>query len=67
MKSEFFRQIFEQSSGIRFYQNLCSGSRVVPGGQADMTKLIVVFRNFSNAPKKYKTADDELRGEVSNL
>jgi hypothetical protein len=22
------------------------------GGQTDMTKLIIVFRNFANAPKK---------------
>ena len=25
--------------------------RVVPSGQTDMTKLIVAFRNFANAPK----------------
>jgi hypothetical protein len=28
-----------------------SGSRVVPFGRTDMTKLIVTFRNFANAPK----------------
>ena len=33
-----------------FRQNACSGSRVVPCGRTDMTKLIVVFRNFANAP-----------------
>jgi hypothetical protein len=36
---------------MEFYQNLSSGSRVVPCGQTDMTKLIVAFRNFANAPK----------------
>jgi hypothetical protein len=28
-----------------------SGIRVVPCGQTDVSKLIVAFRNFSNAPK----------------
>jgi hypothetical protein len=35
MKLEFSRQIFEGSSNIKFYQNPCSGSRVVPCGQTD--------------------------------
>jgi hypothetical protein len=38
------------------YENPPSGSRVVPCGQTDgwtdMTKLIVAFRNFENAPEK---------------
>jgi len=35
--------------------------RLVPfGGQTDMTKLIVTFRNFANAPKN-------LRGCTSGL
>ena len=59
-KLEFSRQIFEKSSNIKFHENPSSGSRVVPCGQTDrrtdgrtdMTKLIVVFRNFANAPKK---------------
>ena len=45
-------------SNIKFNENPSSRSRVVPWGQAggrtDMTKLIVVFRNFSNAPNKYE-------------
>ena len=40
---------------IKFHQNPSSGSRVVPcrltDGQTDMTKLIVTFRNYENAPK----------------
>ena len=56
MKLEFSRQIFEkQSSNIKFHPNSCSGSRAVPCGQTDMTKLIVVFRNFANAPEMYRT------------
>jgi hypothetical protein len=58
MKLEFSRQIFEKYLRITFYENLSSGSRVVPCGRAggwrdrqtDMTKLIVAFRNFANAP-----------------
>ena len=38
----------------RFYGNLSDGSRVFhAGGQTDMTKLIVVYRNYANAPKKH--------------
>jgi hypothetical protein len=50
MKFEFFRQIFEKALNIKFNQNPSIGSRV-PCGQTDMTKLIVAFRNFANAPK----------------
>jgi hypothetical protein len=55
MKPEFSRQIFEKSSSITFHENPSSGSRVVPfgrtDGRTDMTKLIVAFCNFANAPK----------------
>jgi hypothetical protein len=49
--STHFRKKKKRSSNIKFHQNPSSGSRVVPGGQTDMTKLIVAFRNFANAPK----------------
>ena len=52
MKLEFSRHIFGESSNIKFHQNLPIGSLVVPSGQTDMTKLIVAFLNFANAPKK---------------
>jgi len=32
---EFSRQIFEKISNIRFYENPCIGSRVVPCGRAE--------------------------------
>jgi len=55
MKLEFSRQSFEKYSSIRFHENPSSGSPVVPYRQTDrrthMTKLIVAFRNFVNAPK----------------
>ena len=57
MKLKLSRQIFEKSLNIKFHQNPSSGSRDVlcgrigTDGQTDMTKLIVAFRNFANAPK----------------
>jgi len=54
MKREFFQQIFEKYSNIKFGENPSSGSWVDQCGrtdkQTDMTKLIVVFGNFMNAP-----------------
>ena len=56
IKFEISQQIFEKFSNIKFHENPSSGSRVVPCGQTDgptvTTKLIVVFRNFANAPIK---------------
>jgi hypothetical protein len=37
-----------------------SESQVVPCGRTDITKLIVTFRNFANAPKKWKYSVREL-------
>jgi len=55
MKLDLYQQIFEKYPNIKFHENPCSGSRTVPcgrtDGQTDMTKLIVAFRNFANAPK----------------
>jgi hypothetical protein len=34
-------------------------------GQTDMTKLIVAFRNFANAPKKRTTAELKVIGKYS--
>jgi len=50
----FFQQIFEKSSNIKFHENPSSGSRVVPRGQrqTNMTRLTVALRNFANAPNK---------------
>jgi len=53
MKYEFSGQIFEKTSNIKFHENPSSGGRAVPrgvtDGQADMTKLIVAFRNFAKS------------------
>ena len=52
MKLKFSQQIFEKTSNIKFNQNPSNGSRAVPCGRTDMTKLIIGFRNYANAPKK---------------
>ena len=52
MKFEFYRQIFEKVLNMKFHQNPSNGSRVVPCGHTAMTKIIVAFRNFANAPEK---------------
>jgi len=48
---------FRKNSNFKFSENPYNESRVAPCGrtdrQPDMTKLIVVFRNFSKA-SKYK-------------
>jgi len=67
MKLELFRNIFGKYSNIKFHVNPSSGSRVVPCGQTDMKKLIVVFRNFANAPKN--TEEEQIsftNGEVGH-
>jgi hypothetical protein len=55
MNLEFSRQIFDKIlNGL--YDSPSSRIRVVPfdwtDGRTDMTKLIVAFRLFANAPKK---------------
>ena len=59
MKLEFYEQIFEKSSNIKFHENPSGGSGDVPCGRTDgqtdltdMTKLIITFRNFEKTPKK---------------
>ena len=52
MKHEFSRQIFEKYSNTKFNENPFSGNRVVWFGQTDGHELIIVFRNFADAPKK---------------
>jgi hypothetical protein len=54
MKLEFSGHIFETFSNIKFHENPSSENRVATCGwtdrPADVTKLIVAFRNFANAP-----------------
>jgi hypothetical protein len=56
MKLEFSQQIFEKYSmkirplGVELFHVDALTDR-----QADVTKLIVAFRNFANAPQKWKS------------
>jgi len=43
MKLEFSRQVFEKYTNIKYHENPSSGSRVVPCGRTDVTKLTVAF------------------------
>jgi hypothetical protein len=44
-------------SNIKFHEKPSSGSRVVPygltDGRTDVTKLIIAFHSFANAPKRW--------------
>ena len=56
MKVEFSRQIFEKTQTSSFIKILAMGAELFHAdkqtdGQTDMTKLIVAFCNFANAPK----------------
>jgi len=50
-----FSTDFRKKSNIKFHENPSSGSRVVPCGRMDMTKLIVAFCNFAKTPKMFQT------------
>jgi hypothetical protein len=50
-ESWIFSTDFRRKLKYQVYQNPSSGNRVLPCGQTDMTKLMVAFRSFPNAPK----------------
>ena len=58
MRLEFYRQMFEEYSEIKFHENPSSESRVVPCGLADgqtdthMAKQTVAFSNYAFAGGK---------------
>jgi hypothetical protein len=56
MKLEFSRQILEKLSSAEFYKKIrpIAAKFFHAGRQTDMTKIIIAFRNFANAPKNYK-------------
>jgi hypothetical protein len=56
MKLGFSRQIFEKASNIELHWNASSmGAELFHAdGQTEMTKLIVPFRKFANAPKTWR-------------
>jgi len=50
MKLEFSGQIFVTHPNIEFHEYPSSGSRIVPCGWTDITKLIVAFLQFRETP-----------------
>ena len=60
-----FLDRFSKNSNTKFHQNPSIRSRVVPGGQTDLTKLIVAFRYFANAPKKREKETIRVSGILS--
>ena len=63
MKLEFSRQIFEKNTKISDFMKIRPvGAELFhtdgqTDGRTDMTKLIVAFRNFANAPKNGSFTD----------
>ena len=52
MELKFYEQIFEKSLNIKFIKIRPLWYELFHAdGQTDMTKVIVAFRNFANAPK----------------
>jgi hypothetical protein len=45
----FLDRISKKSSNIKLHKNPFIGSRAVPSGRTDMTKLTVAFLNFAHA------------------
>jgi hypothetical protein len=66
MKLEFSRQIFEKNFQIwNFMKIRPVGAELFHAdGQTDMTKLIVAFRYFANAPKNFAGASCLVRSDV---
>jgi hypothetical protein len=60
IETKFSQRMFEESSNIKFYQNLSIGNLVVPCGRTEgqtdgwknLTMVLVAFCSFSNAAKK---------------
>ena len=49
LRLEFFGQIFEKYSNLKFHENSSSESRVFPSGQTEIHDEVVTFRDFANA------------------
>jgi len=60
MEIGFSQQIVEKYSNIKFHENPCSGSPVVPcgltDGQACVMRLRITFGSLAKAPEKSKVA-----------
>jgi hypothetical protein len=50
MKLELLLQFFEKYAKVKFHENPSVGAELFhTGGQTNMMKLVVAFRNFANA------------------
>jgi hypothetical protein len=57
MNFEFLGQIFEKYSNITCHENPPGAAKLFHvDRRTDMTKLVITFRSFANAPKKKKLA-----------
>jgi hypothetical protein len=54
VKRDFSRQTSEKCLNVKFHETPFSGSGVVLCGRTDMTKAIVAFHSFANAPERVK-------------
>jgi hypothetical protein len=65
MKPEFSRQILKKSSNIKFYENPSSSScSMRKGGQTDMMKSIITFRDFVKEPKNGKDSHTLINEDI---
>ena len=71
MRFEFARDIFGKKLGYQILSKSVTGGRVVPCGgtdrRTDVTKLIVAFRNFANAPRNTYICKSLLRSVQDTL
>jgi len=52
IKLDFFWQIFEENSNIKFYENPPISNLVIPRRQTDMTKLVDTILNFAKVSEE---------------
>jgi len=67
----FWTDLKKKPSNIKFHENPSSGNRVVTcrhtDRRTDMTKLIVVFRNFAKGPKRELLKNYQLYGRSKKV
>jgi len=61
---EFSQHFFEKFSKVKFHENLSTGCLLVPCGRTGLTKLMVAFCSFANAPKM---ASDDAEGSTHEI
>ena len=65
---EFYLPIFEKYSNIIYHEDPSAGSRFIPCGRTDTTKLVVAVRSFTSASlKRFNLLNPELNPICSLL